>query len=314
MDIPEINYEHEFLCPNPVYYLVRFLEHETKVDILNAKTQAELNAIVKIFQKIPKLLRNLKASALSARFVIECINAGYPPHLLSFHSLRAGTLCRAVIFALLLGFLRLYLILMYLGKDLATVLTLMRIIAGWKSEAIQLIYLKQPLRAVLNASGVVLGCDDDVFETASQAGVIVLEALDPEAFHQITLLPPTGPRRHCDNRLLSEFLFKPWMADVAQQKATGSIDKYVIAPHCIGHLSGHWNLCFFRKFYEEMREKFPIETVQLRQDYLSHYPPEGSYVPPSSPPFAFQSSTRSFFSILLTDLEARKRSSTKRVS
>lgn len=86
-------------CPNPVYYWVKFLKSEVDIDLSNIQSQDQLDQIVSNYLKTNhNLIRpNLNADSLSRRLAMESVHAGYPIGLFSFHSLRAGFLCTAVV-------------------------------------------------------------------------------------------------------------------------------------------------------------------------------------------------------------------------
>lgn len=89
----------DILCPNPVFSWLRFLKTELDLDLSNITNQKELDALVaRHFRGNHERIRpGLTADALSTRFAMEAVRAGYPPRLFSFHSLRAGFLCSAVV-------------------------------------------------------------------------------------------------------------------------------------------------------------------------------------------------------------------------
>lgn len=97
----EVGYEGDLdiECPNPVYYWVEFLRSEIDIDLTIDRSQGQLDQIVNtILSNDHNLIRpNLNADTLSRRLAMESVHAGYPNGLFSFHSLRAGFLCSAVV-------------------------------------------------------------------------------------------------------------------------------------------------------------------------------------------------------------------------
>lgn len=99
-----VSYDLDIDCPNPVYHWIELIKLELGVDLREATTQDELDEIVRtVFLPNKDLVRNITPDALSSRFARECVNAGYPEGYFSFHALRIGWLCSAIIQALRSG-------------------------------------------------------------------------------------------------------------------------------------------------------------------------------------------------------------------
>lgn len=259
----EVTFQQHVECPNPVFQWVELLKAELNVDLRDATSQEQLDHIVAtVLLPNDSLVRDILPDALSSRFARECVNAGYPVGFFSFHSLRIGWLCSAVINGLRQGLLSdTETALTAVGKGLASILSLTRIVAGWKSEEVQFGYIKEPLREVLNSVGIVLGEDCKSISDASPTGQVIMDvALDPVHFHKLErLMPAKGAAKLARDDEIHKLLFKPWMADVEKRKLDGSIQAYALAPHYYNHLGGRWRMDLYREICAHVVVPFLIE-------------------------------------------------------
>lgn len=170
--------------------------------------------------------------AMSSRLKTRARQAGYPKSLFSFHSLRAGFMCSAMIQA---------------GMDASrrkAVLEMTALVAGWKICGYsQMLYVKEVARATIVASRLVLPESE-----SGPVGVIDPALVCPESFHGIKMLPPKVPQWEKKHEFVGE-VEKRFMEMKKERKE----DKTWIKKKC-------WEISD-RKFVEEKGKQEEVREM-----------------------------------------------------